>query len=129
MKTKLTKSVVDLTAFEKYSSQNEVVTLPGTGAVTMDMTTAPIFKMNLTGNVTLTIAPKFPPVLNESFSYLQTLVFIKQDSVGGRVVTWPNSCVWTTATAPAMGPAANKLDVVEMITFDAGFTWYCKKLT
>lgn len=129
MKTKLTKSVVDLTAFEKYSSQNEVVTLPGSGAVTMDMSTAPAFRLNLTGNVVLTIDKKFPAVLNESFSYLQTLIFIKQDSVGNRTVTWPANCVWTSPTAPTMGPTPNKLDVVEMLTFDAGFTWYCKKLT
>lgn len=129
MKTKLTKSVIDLTTFEKYASQNEVVTLPGSGAVTMDMSTAPAFRLNLTGNVVLTIDKKFPAVLNESFSYLQTLIFIKQDSVGNRTVTWPANCVWTTPTAPTMGPTPNKLDVVEMLTFDAGFTWYCKKLT
>lgn len=51
-------------------------------------------------------------------------LYIKQDGVGGRVITWPGSVKWPGGIAPTLSVGATKLDLVVLETLDGGTTWY-----
>lgn len=42
-------------------------------------------------------------------------LILKQDSTGGRTVTWPSGVKWQNATAPTLTSAANSIDVVNFV--------------
>jgi hypothetical protein len=51
-------------------------------------------------------------------------LYLKQDSTGGRTVTWPASVKWPGGVAPSLSSAANKIDLVVLETLDGGTTWF-----
>lgn len=69
--------------------------------------------------------------LNSGTMYSITL-FIKQDATGGRIIDWSNQTIyWPTAEGtydPVYGPtlstAANYTDIITLVTYNAGTTWY-----
>lgn len=42
-------------------------------------------------------------------------LIVKQDSTGGRTITWPSTIKWENATAPTLSTGANKTDVISFI--------------
>lgn len=58
-----------------------------------------------------------------SGAYALTLV-VSQDGTGGRTLTWPGSVKWANGTAPTLTATASKKDIITLITFDAGTSWY-----
>lgn len=51
-------------------------------------------------------------------------LYLLQDATGSRLVTWPGSVKWPSATAPTLSTTANAVDLVALETFDNGTTWY-----
>jgi len=52
-------------------------------------------------------------------------IFIIQDGTGSRLVTWPLSILWGTgASAPILTTTPNSTDIIELITYNAGTTWF-----
>lgn len=51
-------------------------------------------------------------------------VVLRQDSTGGRQVTWPASVTWQGGDAPVLSAAPNAVDFVVLTTLNGGTTWY-----
>lgn len=49
-------------------------------------------------------------------------LFLNQDATGGRTIIWPASVRWPGGTAPTLS-AANKTDVITLVTNNGGTTW------
>lgn len=54
-------------------------------------------------------------------AYSMTLVL--NQSVGSKLVAWPASVKWASATAPTLTTTAGKSDVVTLLTVDGGTSW------
>jgi hypothetical protein len=90
------------------------------GSLTLDLETANVFEVTLTANVaTLVLAN--PPAAPKAGSV--TLI-LKQDAVGGRLVTWPGSVRWPGGTPPDTISPAGTVDIFAFLTRDGGITWY-----
>jgi hypothetical protein len=89
-------------------------------------------------NITLCASPRgitfnnVPPTTDGNFV---VTVYLNQDSVGGRVMTWPTNITWPntgqTANAPILPilqTYSYKVDVFEFVTFDGGSNWYAYQL-
>jgi hypothetical protein len=50
-------------------------------------------------------------------------LWLRQDSTGNRTITWPGSISWDLGAAPILSTAANKTDIVRLVSLDGGFTW------
>lgn len=51
-------------------------------------------------------------------------LIIKQDATGGRTLAWPASFKWPSGTGPAITSTANKFDIITIMTFDGGTSWF-----
>jgi len=93
-----------------------VVTANTSTTYTIDIATASIQNLTLTGNCTYT----FPTATaGKSFLLMQ-----KQDATGSRTVTWPSSVRWAGGTAPIITATASKTDVISFVadgTYWLGF--------
>lgn len=79
-----------------------------------DVTVATISNLTLSANCTFT----FPAVAaGKSF-----MIALKQDSTGGRIITWPNNILWAGSSAPTLTTTASKTDVISFICVD-GVNW------
>lgn len=101
-----------------------------TEAVNLVAASGAALTLNLnTGNmhdITLTAAPctiTFSNVATGTQASSLTLL-LKQDGVGNRTVTWPAAVKWVNGTAPVLSTAASKADIVTLVTFNGGTTWY-----
>lgn len=90
------------------------------GTLTLDMTTANVFEVTLTENVT-TLTISNPPASGKAGSL--TLI-LKQDGTGSRTFAWPASVKSAGGTDPTISSAANAIDIYTLLTTDAGTTWY-----
>lgn len=50
-------------------------------------------------------------------------LYVKQDTVGGRTVTWPSSVQWVQGYVPTLTSQKNRYDVFQFTTTNAGATW------
>lgn len=89
-----------------------------TGAVTLNLTNGNVFNLTLTGNVTFTFSGA------TSGKACSFATYLKQDGVGGRVITWPASVKWAGGVAPSLSTAGNALDVAVFESLDGGTSWY-----
>lgn len=87
------------------------------GTLTLDLSTAGIFYVNLNANITtLTISNTQTPGASAF-----TLVFTADGTA--RTVTWGASIYWPSATAPTLTSTNGKEDVFSFVTLDGGTTW------
>jgi hypothetical protein len=90
------------------------------GTAIVDLSSGHVFTMTLTGNTTLSLSN--PP---ESGKLLEVELRIKQDSTGGRVVTWPASGKWPGASPFVLTTDANALDYIGLsVASDGSYTGY-----
>jgi len=84
---------------------------------TIDLSTANIFDLTLTSNVTFSVSN--PP---SSGIGMGATIIIRQDATGSRRVTFPNSFKWTDGVNANtyMSTGANKIDVISIFTVDGG---------
>ncbi len=94
------------------------VTPPVITSTVINTTLGTMFEVNLDRNTTVSFFGT-PPT--NSFSLT---LFIKQDAVGGRMITWPASVRWSDALQPSLTATPNKTDIVSFVTIDGGATWF-----
>jgi hypothetical protein len=88
-------------------------------AYAVDLSTANIFNIAMTGNCTFTITN--PPASGVSYSFM---LILTQDATGSRTATWPASVKWPNGSTPTLTTTANKTDILNFITVDGGATYY-----
>lgn len=82
-------------------------------AITLALTNGTVQIITLTGNATITMPTA---VSGKSF-----IMFLKQDSTGGRTVTW-STVKWASGTAPTVTSTALRQDIYSF--FSDGTNWY-----
>lgn len=98
-----------------YVRETPAVANTGT-AYTIDLASATLFNLTLTGNCTYT----FPTATSGT----QFTIVQLQDATGSRTVTWPSSVRWAGGTAPVITATASKTDVISFVadgTYWLGF--------
>jgi hypothetical protein len=101
----------------RYTELNGTAT--ATASTTIDCSLGNIFTVTMGASIT-TLAFSNVPASGRAYSLT---LLLAQDATGGRSVTWPASVKWPSATAPTLS-AANKVDIVTLLTKDGGTTWY-----
>ena len=81
---------------------------------------ANIFDITLQKNV---VNISFDELPESDYSYSCTLV-IRQDSIGNRKVVFPENVYWSFGEVAVLSPKPKYADVVTLITFDGGETYY-----
>lgn len=87
-------------------------------AYTIDLENGNAFHVILTGNCTFTFSNPSPVGSSQTFT-----LFLKQDMVGSRTVTWPSSVQWVQGYTPTLTSQKNRYDTLQFTTTDAGSTW------
>jgi len=75
--------------------------------------------VHLDADTTVSFSQTMPDLKAVSLS-----VWLKQDAIGGRLVTWPGSVKWAGGVAPVLSTGADAMDLVVLTTWDQGITWY-----
>lgn len=88
------------------------------GTLTLDLSTAGIFYVNLNANVTTLTISNTQTIGSSAF----TLIFIADGTP--RSVTWGASILWPGGTAPTLTSTNGKDDIFSFVTIDGGTTWY-----
>ena len=100
------------------NNSDPLVTVASSGSsVSQAATNLSVLNITLTANTTL----GFTGIPTGTWSI--TLI-LRQDGTGSRLVTWPANTKWAAATAPTLSTAASAVDVVTLMTIDAGTTWF-----
>jgi hypothetical protein len=89
-------------------------------SATIDLSAGTVFTISLTQNITTVTFNNVP----SSGLVAGITVFLTQDATGGRTVTWPSSVAWGSANAPSLTSTGNKTDIITMVTYNGGTTWY-----
>jgi hypothetical protein len=56
--------------------------------------------------------------------YYTLRLFVIQDSVGFRLLTWPSSIRWGAGGPPTITQIPSAVDIYDLITLDGGATWF-----
>lgn len=87
------------------------------GSLTLDLSTAGIFYVNLNAAVTTLTISNTQTIGASAF----TLVFTADGTP--RTVAWGGSILWPGGTAPTLTSTNGKEDVFSFMTLDGGTTW------
>jgi len=89
-------------------------------AYTVDLENGNVFNLILNeATCELSFTNAFPSGAATSFTLM-----LKQDSTGGREVTWPSNIMWPGDNAPTLTTTANEADIFSFITINAGALWF-----
>ena len=88
-----------------------------TGSITINIATANVFNMTLTGNTTFTFSGA---TAGKACAFS---LYLSQDGTGSRTATWP-TIKWAGGTTPTLTTAAGATDVMVFETLNGGSTWY-----
>lgn len=88
------------------------------GTLTLDLSTAGVFYVNLNADVTTLTISNTQTIGASAF----TLVFTADGTP--RSVTWGGSVLWPGGTPPTLTSTNNKVDVFTFFTLNSGTTWY-----
>ncbi len=94
-----------------------------TGTVTLSFQDANVHDITLTGNTILAIND--PP---SNLRYGEMKIIVHQDSTGGYTLSWPVNVWWPGATTPTMSPAADAVDMYEIVTLNGGLYYLGRTL-
>lgn len=103
----------------KLQNYRETLATPSvsSNAVTLDLSTANVFRTSLSASVT-TLTISNAPATGTVYSFTWIL-----DITGSRTVTWPASVKWGNAGAPTLSTTNGKVDVFTFVTTDGGTSW------
>ena len=102
-------------AYRETTTTNATVT----GTFTVDMSTANIFNITLTGSTTFTFSNPATSGTTSNF-----LLAIKQGGSGSYTATWPASVKFPNNSTPSLTTTVGKVDIFNFITFDGCTTYY-----
>lgn len=94
-----------------------LTTSPATGAISLDLSAANIFRLDLTGNVTVTFTN--PPAVGSTS--VATIIAI-QDVSGGHAITWTGGA-YAGGTPPPASTGSNEVDIWTVFTYDQGTSY------
>ena len=94
-----------------------LTTSPATGAISLDLSAANIFRLDLTGNVTVTFTN--PPAAGSTS--VATIIAI-QDVSGGHAITWTGGA-YAGGTPPPASTGSNEVDIWTVFTYDQGTSY------
>jgi hypothetical protein len=86
------------------------------GTLTLNLSTAGIFYVNLNANVTTLTISNTQPIAASSF----TIIFTADGTA--RSITWPASFLWPSAAALTSTNGIE--DIFSFVTIDGGTTWF-----
>jgi hypothetical protein len=105
---------------KKLQTYNETITTGSSStSYAVDLSTANIFDITMTGNCTFTFTN--PPAAGTAYSFM---LILDQDATGSRTATWPASVKFPNGSTPTLTTTANKTDIFNFITVDGGTTYY-----
>lgn len=107
----------DITGDLKGYGEVMLTTDPATGSINLDLSAANIFRLNLTGNTTVTFTN--PPAAGSTS--VATIVAI-QDGTGGHTITWTDGA-FAGGVAPPASTGANEVDIWTAFTYDQGTSY------
>tara|TARA_Y100000389_G_C17406014_1_gene488093 strand:+ start:86 stop:559 length:474 start_codon:yes stop_codon:yes gene_type:complete len=107
----------DITGDLKGYGEVMLTTNPATGAINLDLSAANIFKLNLTGDTTVTFTN--PPAAGSTS--VATIVAI-QDASGGHTITWTDGA-YAGGVVPPATTGANDVDIWTAFTYDQGTSY------
>lgn len=90
------------------------------GTTTLDCSLGSNFYVTM-GTGSTTIAFSNVPTDIQGF---KVTVYIVQDSVGSRTVTWPASISWPAGTAPTLTTTGSRVDIFEFRTLNNGTRFF-----
>ena len=102
-------------AYRETTTTNATVT----GTFTVDMSTANIFNITLTGSTTFTFSNPATSGTTSNF-----LLAIKQGGSGSYTATWPASVKFPNNSTPSLTTTVGKVDIFNFFTFDGGTTYF-----
>lgn len=121
-------NTVNLPTLKGYS---ETVSVKGnsTSAVTIDVRDGNIQTVTLNAAIVDVVMSTSGLINGNMYS---VTMFVKQDATGGRIVDWSNQTIyWPSAEGtydavygPTLSTVANYTDIITLITYDAGTSWY-----
>ena len=94
-----------------------LTTTSASGAVSLDLSAANIFKLELAGDVTVTFTN--PPAAGSTS--VATIVAI-QDATGGHSITWTDGA-YAGGVVPPASTGANEVDIWTSFTYDQGTSY------
>lgn len=95
------------------------------GTISIDLTTADTFQLNLNANITtLDLQNESPGVSLTNGRYKEVLLIIKQVAPGGFNITWPAGTLWEANVAPTITATSGSTDVIKMNYVDDGVAPY-----
>lgn len=86
----------------------------------LDLKKANIFHITLKKNLINIVFDNLPEA---DYSYSCTLI-LKQDSIGNRRVVFPDNVYWSYGEVAVLTTKPNYADVITLMTFDGGETYY-----
>lgn len=88
------------------------------GTLTLDLSTAGVFYVNLNENITTLTLSNVQTSGASSF----TLIFTADGTT--RSVTWPGSFLWPGGISPAITSTNGKEDIFSFVTINGGTNWF-----
>ena len=88
------------------------------GTLTLDLSNAGIFYVNLNANITTLTISNTQSIGASAF----TLIFTADGTP--RSVTWGGSIIWPGGLAPTLTATNGRDDIFSFVTLDAGTTWF-----
>jgi|GEM_PF-6231292 len=107
----------DITGDLKGYAEVMLTTDPATGSINLDLSAANIFRLNLTGDTTVTFTN--PPAAGSTS--VATIVAI-QDGSGGHTITWTDGA-YAGGVVPPASTGANEVDIWTAFTYDQGTSY------
>lgn len=107
----------DITGDLKGYGEVMLTTSSASGAVSLDLSAANIFKLELAGDVTVTFTN--PPAAGSTS--VATIVAI-QDGTGGHTITWTDGA-YAGGVVPPASTGANEVDIWTSFTYDQGTSY------
>ena len=101
---------------EFYTTTHKVVAY--SSSVTIDLNESNSFYIEQTGNIEINITPINKDNINQAFTLI-----MKQDSVGGRIITFNDNLYWKDEL-PTINTDPNAMNVFTFFSTDKGVTWY-----
>lgn len=100
-------------------NMGEVVNAIGaaTGTATINLANGNFVTATLTGNCTFVFT-------GASAGASSFTLFLTNDSVSNRSITWPASVRWPNSIIPIRTTTANRTDIYTFFTLDGGANWY-----
>jgi collagen type VII alpha len=102
------------------SAYNESISgITASSTTTIDCSAGNNFDITLSSSIASLLFTNIPVARR---MYFCTLILI-QDATGSKTITWPASIRWQAGSAPVLTTAANKIDMVSLVTYDGGTSW------